>query len=131
MMQLTKKCAPILFPAVFNAAKRGKKPTKSELEQLISLGDHKLDRQSPLLPVLPGLPVHISQNIASKLGLAIGSTGTGLKNRFPSVPEGFPDSTVPILPLYLTKQITCLPNRKFSLKMKQIPLSSCYSCNNV
>ncbi len=118
-----------------------------------------------MLPVLPSLPVHITQNIAPKLGQAIGSTGTvggyqfpkikifkplsfqkcplrlsskppeivymsvdraRFKNRFPCVPERFPDSTVPILPFSPTKQIVSLPNRKFSVKTTQIPLAPGY-----
>ncbi len=45
------------------------------------------------------------------------------RNRFPNIPEGFPDNTVPILPFSTTKQITCLPNRKFSVKITQIPIA--------
>ncbi len=80
---MERKSSPILCPAVFNAATRGKTQTKSELEQLLSLGDHKLDRLSPLLPVLPGLPVNITQNTAPKLGRANGSTGTIVGYQFP------------------------------------------------
>ncbi len=114
------------------------------------------------MPVLPGLPVHITQNIAPKLRLDNGSTGTivgyqfpkgtifkpmyfqecpmrlaskhpeiiyvsvdqaRFKYRFPAIPEGFLDSTVPILPFSTTKQITCLPNRKFSVKITRIPIA--------
>ncbi len=67
---------PILCPAVFHPATRGKRPSKYEINQLFSVGDHTLDRLSPLLPLLPGLPVSITQNISPKLGLANGSTGT-------------------------------------------------------
>ncbi len=148
------------MPTSVQCGYKMKTPTKSELEQLFSLGDHKLDRQSPLLPVLPGLPVHIAQNIAPKLGLANVSTGTFVgyqfpkdtifkpmsfqeclirlfskpleiiyvsvdqarfKNGFPSVTEGFPENTVPTLPFSPTKQIICLPNRKFRVKNMQIP----------
>lgn len=49
----------------------------------MNLGDHKLDRQYPLLPVLRGFPVHITQNIASRLGLANGSTETTVGYQFP------------------------------------------------
>ncbi len=73
---IDKLFVPILCPAVFDAATRGKIPTPSELQQLLSMGDHRLDRLSLLLPVLPGLPVHTTQNVAPKLGLAKGSTGT-------------------------------------------------------
>ncbi len=82
---IDKQVAPILCPDMFNAATRGKTPTNSELEQLLSLGDHKLDKLSPLLPVLPGLPVHITQNIAPKLGLANGSTGTVVAINFQKI----------------------------------------------
>ncbi len=78
-----RKSTPILCSPVFDGAIRGKRPTKSELEQLLGLGDHKLNRLSPLLPMLPGLPVHITQNIAPKIGLANGSTGTIVGYQFP------------------------------------------------
>ncbi len=81
---IARQFAPILCPAMFNAATRGKTPTNSELEQLLSLVDHKLDRLSPLLPVLPGMPVHITQNTAPKLGLANGSIGTIVGYQFPN-----------------------------------------------
>ncbi len=71
-----RKYSPMFCPAVFNAATKGKRPTKSELEQILSLGDHKLDRLSPLLPVLPGLAAHTTQNRAPKLSLANVSTTT-------------------------------------------------------
>ncbi len=45
---IDRQSAPILCPAMFNAATRGNKRTISELEQLLSLGDHKLDRLSPI-----------------------------------------------------------------------------------
>ncbi len=41
----------------------------------------------------------------------------------PGVPERFPGNTVPIVPFSLTKQITGLPNRKFSVKITQMPLA--------
>ncbi len=56
-----KQFVPILCPAAFNAATRGKKPTLSGLYQLLSSEYHKLDTLSPLLPVHPGLPVQITQ----------------------------------------------------------------------
>ncbi len=72
---IDKQFASILFSAVFNAAARGKKPINSELEQ------HKLDIS--MLQVIPGLPVHITKNIAPKLGLANGSTVTVIGYTFP------------------------------------------------
>ncbi len=80
---MEREYSPILCPSMLNAATREKTPTKSEQEQLLRLGDNKLDRLSQLLPVLPGLPLHITQNIASKLGLANGSTRTTVSYQFP------------------------------------------------
>ncbi len=42
-----------------------------------------LDRLALLLPVLPGLPVHITKNMAPKLGLANGSPGTVVGYQLP------------------------------------------------
>ncbi len=54
-----KNSSPMFCTAVFDANIRGKRTTKSELKQVLGLGDYKLIRLYPLLPVLPGLPVHI------------------------------------------------------------------------
>ncbi len=64
---MDKQFVSILCKAVINAATRGKIRTPSDLDQLLSMEDHKLDRLSPLLPVLPGFPVHITQNVAPNL----------------------------------------------------------------
>lgn len=66
---------PIICPASFNATKRGTKATLEQMTELLALGDNKLQRLSPLLPIFPGMPVYITQNISPKLGLANGSTG--------------------------------------------------------
>ncbi len=50
-----------------------------------------------------------------------------LKNRFPGIPEGFPDNTVPILPF----SITCLPNRKFSVKITQITIAPAIAATHI
>ncbi len=78
-----KQFVPILCPVAFNAATRELKPTLSDLEQLLSMEDHKLGRLSPLLPVRHGVPVHITQNTAPKLGVANGFTGTVVGYQFP------------------------------------------------
>ncbi len=153
---------PIICPAIFSAVRRGTNLTKKGLEKLLSLGDNKLDIMAPLLPLFPGLPVYITQNLSPKLGLANGSTGTVLgyqfaedtvfksailhncsvkisskppeivsvavdqykvHRRFPDIPRQYPNNTVPILTFSHTKQITCLTNRKFTIKISQIPLS--------
>ncbi len=80
---IERKSSVILRPAEFNAATREKIPTTSEQEQLMSLGESKLDRLSPLLAVLPCLSAYITQNIDPRLGLATGSTGTIVGNQFP------------------------------------------------
>ncbi len=65
---------PIICPAVFTPAKRGAKPTASELRSLFLLGDNKL-KTLPLLPVFTSMPVYITQNIGPKIRIANGSTG--------------------------------------------------------
>ncbi len=66
-----KKATPIMCPAVFHATIRGKRPTKSELDNVLGLGDHKLKGIS-IFPVLSDFPVYINQNIAPELGLVNG-----------------------------------------------------------
>ncbi len=53
------------------------------------------------------------------------------KNRFPGIPDGFPENTVPMLPFSTTKQIICLPNRKFSFKITQIPIDPAIAATHV
>ena len=159
-------CTPIICPALFEASKRGSKPTTNDVQQLLSLGDHELRRLTPLLPLFPGLPVHITQNISTKLGLANGSTGkivgcqfsedttfstvfvngvrmqlsslppqavyvnvaeANLPQRFPGIPQQYSNNTVPILPFSCTVPVTALPNRKFTVKMTQIPITPAFS----
>ncbi len=57
---------PIICPAVFTPEKRGAIPTAAELKSLFMLGDNKLKRLSPLLPVLSGMPVYITENCRPK-----------------------------------------------------------------
>ncbi len=142
-----------LRPAAFDGAIGGKRPMKSELEQLLGPGDHKPNRLSPLLPVLPGLPVHITQNIAPKLGVATGSTGTivGCQFRkgtvfkpmyFQECPMRLASKPPEIIyvsvdqaslknrfqkAFQITQCLCCrllLLNRTFSVKITQIPIAS-------
>ena len=66
---------PIVCSAIFGASKRGSMPSTQEITQPLDLGDQNLSRLPPLLPLFEGLPVQITQNISTKLGLANGSTG--------------------------------------------------------
>ena len=157
---------PIICPSIFSATKRGRVPTREEVAQLFSPGDHNLRRLPPLLPVFPGLPVNITQNITTKLGLANGSSGKiagcqfskdttfyeimlhGVKmkvcsqppqvvyvhvaeetltERFPHIPSILPKRTMPILPFTGTIPVTALPNRRFSIKMTQSPLTPSFA----
>lgn len=126
---------PILCLAEFKEARRSKKPSVRELEELLQLGDHKLERISPILPLGKGMSAYVTQNIATQLGVANGSfeivvgvqfatdtifhrvvihgiqmqvasklpemvfvdiPNSRLPQRFPSLPNHYHDSVVPI-----------------------------------
>ncbi len=70
----------------FNAVLRGKRPTKSDLQQLLSLDDHKLDRLSQLSQEFFGLLVHITKNRAPKLGLGNGPQDSRKDSIFKPIP---------------------------------------------
>ncbi len=81
-MQLTNN----LFRLVPSCAQCGSKREKTNLVWAgtpSEHGDYKLDILSPLAPVLPGVPVHITQNAAPKLWLGNGSTRTVVGYQFP------------------------------------------------
>ncbi len=80
-----RKSPPITCPAVFHAPPKGKSPTKSYLEQLLSRRDHNLNRRSLSLPLLAGLQVHTTQNIDFKRVKAMYFQGCPM--RLPSQPS--------------------------------------------
>ncbi len=108
------KYSPILRPDVFNAAAGGRRPTKSEQEQRLSLGDHKLDTGQIVGYIFPEDTIFKSMSfqecrmrLSSKPPevIHVSVDQIGFKNRFLCVPDGFPDNIVPILPVCHQKLI--------------------------
>lgn len=55
-----------------------------ELSEIYSLSDEKLDRVSPSLPIIIGLPVKVTSIISVPLGVANGSNETIIEDRYPA-----------------------------------------------
>lgn len=62
---------------------RGTPFTATEIKALLRTGDQKSYNLAALLPILPGMPIRITQNIAVKIGIANGTEGTLVGVKFP------------------------------------------------
>lgn len=67
---------PILCIANFERSRKSAPLTPNQLDELLRLGDEKLDRLPPINALSVGVPVQITANIAVHLGVANGSLGT-------------------------------------------------------
>ena len=73
---------PIVCVAEVNPSKCGSY-SKKDMYKLVNSSENQTGNLPVLLPLIPGMPIRITQNVAVDLGIANGTNGTLLGVRFP------------------------------------------------